>query len=135
MLRLPIMGGVFQITGPLFGHFLVPKDQIKTVADQTANGAFAQLARGARYALVRLYLKAFTAGTGTNPPIFVIEAASDSGFTADVISAGVITLDRSDEGAGFAIAFSPLKALDFWRIRPIFDGTDAGTYDAEIAAV
>lgn len=123
----------YEITGPKFGHFLSPADTIKTIADDTTTAAFAQLGRGVRYAIVRIYQKAFTSGTGTNPVLYVVEAASDSGFTTDLVSAGVGVIDRSDEGAAVIFCNSPLKALDYWRIRPVFDGTDAGTFDAEIS--
>jgi len=127
----------YQITGPVFGHFIAPADMIKTVADATdaANANFAQIARGARYAFVRVYLKTFAIGTAAQPTQFVIEAASDAGFTTDLISAGLGLMDLTDEGSALIICHSPLKALDFWRVRTVFNGTATGTYDAELVAI
>lgn len=123
----------FQITGPKYGHFLSPADTIKTFADKTATFAFAELGRAVRYAHVRIYQKAFTSGSGTNPVLYVVEAASVTGFGTDLITAGVGVIDRSDEGAALILCYSPLLALSFWRVRVIFDGSDAGTFDAEIS--
>ena len=123
----------YEITGPKFGHFLSPADAIKTIEDKTTTAAFAQLGQKVRYAIVRIYLKAFTETTATIPTQFVIEAASDAGFTTDLVSAGLGQIDLTDEGAALIICFSPLQALDFWRVRPVFSGDAAGTFDAEIS--
>lgn len=123
----------YEITGPKFGHFISPANTIKIIADKTATAAFAQLGQPVRYAFIRIYLKAFTIGTATEPTQFVVEAASASDFGTDLVSAGMQMIDLTDEGAAFIICYSPLKALDYWRIRPVFDGTASGTFDAEIA--
>lgn len=124
----------FEITGPKYGHFLSPADAIRTLADQTGNGAFAALGHAVRYAHVRVYLKAFVIGTATVPTQFVVEAASDVGFTTDLVSCGMAMIDLTDEGAALILCFSPLKALKFWRVRPVFNGSASGTYDAELSA-
>lgn len=124
----------FAITGPKYGHFLSPEDAIRTVADKTANGVFTELGRAVRYAHVRIYLKTFVIGTATVPTQFVVEAASVSDFTTDLVSCGMAMIDLTDEGAALIICYSPLKALKFWRIRPVFDGNATGVYDAELSA-
>jgi len=124
-----------EITGPRFGHVLSPTDMIREVADQTGNGAFSVLGQGARWLFCRIYLKAFTSGTGADTPQFLLEGASDAGFTTDVVTAGMGQAARADEQCVFIQGFAPLTALKFWRVRPIFAGTDAGTYDAKLDAV
>lgn len=123
----------YQITGPKFGHFLSPADTIKEIADKETTAAFAELGRPVRYAFVRIYVKAFSETTAVTPTQYVVEAASNVAFNADLVSAGMAVIDDTDEGAAFIICYSPLKALAFWRIRPVYSGDGASTFDAEIA--
>jgi hypothetical protein len=123
-----------EITAPLFGHFIAGPDMVQKLSDVTATTRqVLTLARGARWVLVMIYQKAFTAGTGTGLTQYRIEMASDAAFTADVVALEPAQVERADERTAFVIGFAPLKALRFVGITRVANGTDAATYDAIVA--
>jgi hypothetical protein len=122
------------ITAPLFGHFIAGPDMVQKLNDVTATTRqVLTLARGARWVLVMIYQKAFTAGTGTGLTQYRIEMASNSAFTTDVVTVKLAQVERAAGQSVFAIGFAPLKALQFVGITRVANGTDAATYDVVVA--
>jgi hypothetical protein len=122
-----------EITTPLFGHFVTAPDMKQVLSDVTASTRqVLTLHHGAQWFQAMIYVKAFTAGTGTIESTFKLEAASDAGFTTDVVSLGVGVASRADEQTVFMMGFSPLKALRYVGVTRVANGTDAATFDAVV---
>lgn len=121
------------LTAPIRGGSVIPPGNITTLADQTATSAAWQPTYQCKWMYALISLKAFTAGTGTVPPIFIIEAADDSGFTTNVRRIAEIGLTvREIAHSVFLEGPCPDGAKAFFRVRVIFNGTDSGTYDAQL---
>lgn len=108
----------------------VPRKRFE-VADQGAASPAQDAGAKSKVWRAFIYQKAFTAGTGTNPPIYSIEVADDSGFTSNVraIASGVVK--RADEQTLMLVGETPFEAgQQFGRVNVAEDGTDAATYDA-----
>lgn len=121
------------ITAPIRGGSVIPPGNITTFADQTATTAAWQPTFPCKWVFALVSLKAFTAGTGTVAPIFIIEGADDSGFTTNVRRVAEIGLTVRE--AAHSIFFegpSPDGAKAYFRVRVIFNGTDTGTFDAQL---
>lgn len=121
--------------GPLeYGH---PSNHFE-LADLTATSSILTLGAAAKSFNWSVSLKVFTRGTGTTSPVFVLEGADNVGFTTNVRTLDTIVIGASATaqiGRGSSIqGRAPDGAKAFLRVRPIFSGTDTGTFDVMIDA-
>ena len=120
------------------GEFYHPSNHFD-LADQTATTAAQTLGAAAKSFSWRIWLKAFTKGTGTVAPTFTLEVADNSAFSTNVREIDRIAMPGNYASNALATYFNPdVKTPDgqkaFVRVRVIFSGTDSGTFDVMIDA-